>query len=60
MKVHYVEIVRAEGGVVVRRIEAGGERSAERVERGANINLNHDLYYTRIVEDDKPDATDAR
>lgn len=26
------------------------EREAERLERGVNINLNHDEYYTEIVE----------
>lgn len=26
------------------------ERIAERLERGVNINLNHDKYYTEIIE----------
>ena len=34
---------------VVHRIKAGSERSAERIENGVLINLNHDAYYTRIV-----------
>ena len=31
----------------------GGQRGAERVERGVNINLNHDEYYTEIEERDE-------
>lgn len=33
---------------VVREIPCNGTREAERVERGANINLNHNDYYTEI------------
>ncbi|MEK5060977.1 MULTISPECIES: hypothetical protein [unclassified Paenibacillus] len=29
--------------------EPVSERSAERIERGVNINLNHDEYYTEVV-----------
>ena len=32
-----------------RRMPAGSEREAEKIERGTNINLNHRDYYTRIV-----------
>ena len=32
------------------------ERRAESVDSGANINLNHDEYYTIIVEDDTEDG----
>ena len=28
----------------------GAIRNAERVERGVNINLNHEEYYTEIIE----------
>lgn len=46
-----VQIKKASDGSVVEEIEVnGGERSAERVERGVNINLNHNEYYTMIVE----------
>lgn len=27
-----------------------GERTAKKIERGVNINLNHDEYYTEVVE----------
>lgn len=33
---------------IVDRIPCETERSAERVEDGLNINLNHDKYYTEI------------
>ena len=45
----YVEIVKTDTGEVVKRMGPMSERKAERVESGANINLNHDGYYTRIV-----------
>lgn len=34
---------------VVRRLKASSEREAERIERGANINLDHKNFYTEIV-----------
>jgi hypothetical protein len=45
-----VEIVERGTDKVVKRIPCASERAAEKVERGANINLNHDGFYTRIVE----------
>lgn len=47
----FVEIVEIDGDVIDRRIEARSERDAEKIDRGANINLNHDRFYTRIVTD---------
>jgi hypothetical protein len=46
----YVAIVKY-GPVdeVVKRMGPMGESQAERVEGGANINLNHGVYFTRIV-----------
>lgn len=49
MQKHIVEIVRHEGGEVVRRMSYDSERQADRAEDGVNINLNHDEYYTRVV-----------
>ena len=48
---YFVEIVSYETGEVVKRMGGGSERRAERIEDGANINLNHEEYYTRIVEE---------
>lgn len=49
----YVEIVNTTTDEVVKRMGPMNERTAERVESGANINLNHDEYHTRIVEESK-------
>lgn len=50
---YFVEIVEDATGEVEKRIEcSGGERQAEKVENGVNINLNHDEYTTRIVKED--------
>lgn len=36
---------------IIEELEAcQSERIAEAIERGVNINLNHDKYYTEIVE----------
>jgi hypothetical protein len=48
----YVEIVNTKTGEVVKRMGPMSERSADRVEDGANINLNHAEYFTRIVKAD--------
>ena len=49
---YFVEIVKWEDGEVVKRMGPMSERSAERVDGGANMNLNHTDYYTRIVEEE--------
>lgn len=46
----YVEIVDIETEEVVNRMGPFSERKAEKVEDGANINLNHERYYTRVVQ----------
>lgn len=33
---------------VVKTVECRSERDAERVDGGMNINLNHEMYFTRI------------
>jgi len=35
---------------VIKEIPCKGPREATKVERGVNINLNHDKYYTEIEE----------
>lgn len=48
--VYYVEVVAHAGGEVVKSIgPVNWDGGAEQVERGVNINLAHDRYYTRIV-----------
>lgn len=48
-----IEIVETETGEVVHSIDCSGktERQIERAERGVNINLNHQDFHTRIVEE---------
>ena len=36
------------------RMMAHSERDAQRIMRGANINLNHHHYYTRIIPPEPP------
>ena len=53
---YWVEVVEYETDEVVSRVGPEiSERQAERLERGMNINLNHDRFFTRIdeVEDDQ-------
>jgi hypothetical protein len=46
----WVEIVETETGKVETRMGGLSERTAERVERGANINLDHEHYHVRVVD----------
>ena len=45
-----VQVIDADTDEVVKEIEAANLRTAERVENGLNINLNHMRYFTRIEE----------
>lgn len=49
----YIEIVSYETGEAVKRVEVTGktENSIDKVERGININLNHEQFYTREAEE---------
>lgn len=49
---YFIEIVETETDEVVERMGPHPERTAEKIERGANINLNHEDYHTRIVEEE--------
>jgi len=48
----WVEIVNTETDEVVKRMGPMSNRRAEKVEGGASINLNHEEYYTRLVDKD--------
>ena len=50
---YYVEIVKLDTDEIVKKMGPMPEYKAERVERGASINLNHEYYYTRIVTEGK-------
>lgn len=55
MDTHYVEIVKyGDPEEVVKRMGPMSERQADRVDTGANINLNHEDYFTRIVSEPEP------
>jgi len=54
MKKFFVEIVKFENMEVVKRIDCGTqERKADIVDAGANRNLNHEKYFTRVVSDEE-------
>ena len=46
-----VQIIETETGRVEMSIPCGDEYTAERVERGVLININHGKYHTEIVDD---------
>ena len=50
---HYVLIVETGPKKIVRVMGPMSEHKAERVERGASINLNHESYHTAVVESDE-------
>jgi hypothetical protein len=56
MKHTYVEILRHDNDEVVHRVDVTGrsERTIEGVERGMNINLNHEEFYTEVMAYDEP------
>lgn len=43
----FVEIVRFDGEEVVKRMGPMPKHQADKVERGAEINLNHEKFYVR-------------
>ena len=51
---YYVEIIEStEPEKVVNRLGPFYEHTANKVENRANINLNHEKFYTRIVSKEK-------
>ncbi len=61
MKQYYVEIVKEatddQKELVAKRMGPMTERRAEKTESGASINLDHEHYFTRIVEADEDETT---
>ena len=54
---YYLSIISYEPDAAVRVLgPIEGERKADRVEAGVNINLNHDQYYSVIESDDEISA----
>ena len=56
---YFVEIVKHETDEVVKRMGPMDERRADKIDSGANINLNHDDYYTRIIKKEEEDGIDS-
>jgi hypothetical protein len=53
MPEYFVEIVKeGDPEEVVKRMGPHSLRTAERIERGADINLNHEDFFTRVVDAD--------
>lgn len=49
---YYVEIVNTETREVVKRIGPMSEWRADKVEDGANINLDHERFHTRVLAEE--------
>lgn len=45
-----VRIVNSKTKEVSAEMEAHSERAAEKIERGASINLNHEEYHIEVIE----------
>ena len=50
MNQFFVEIRKYEKDEVIKRMGPYPERLADKIDSGANRNLNHEEYYTMIVE----------
>jgi hypothetical protein len=46
---YYIEVVSYADDAVSKRLGPANWRRAEKIESGLEINLNHDLYYTRVI-----------
>jgi len=57
----YLEIVHYNGDVDTRiDVSTQSQHNIDRIERGANINLNHANYYTRVIESPTELPTDLK
>lgn len=54
-----VEVVEFATEAVVKSIDCASERSADKVDRGVNINLNHERFFTRVVSSDAAPRSDS-
>ena len=50
MTKYYIEIIEHITENIVKKMGPFIKNKAEKIEDGVNINLNHDLYYTRLVK----------
>ena len=49
---HYVQIIESDSGTIVKEMGPHPVWKCEKIERGAEINLNHDKYHTEIVAEE--------
>lgn len=51
----YIEVIRYSDKEVVKRMDVSdkNDRAIDRIDSGININMNHEEYYTMIVESEK-------
>ena len=54
-----IHVVCVETGETVKTLGAATERSADRIERGLNINLNHTDYYTRVERPEQKEQSNG-
>lgn len=45
-----IEIISHDTGQVVHTVDVPAGANADRLDRGINVNLNHEQYYTRLVD----------
>ena len=53
MNQFFVEIRQYEEYKVIERMGPYSERQADKIDSGVNINLNHEKYYTMVVESEE-------
>ncbi len=52
----YVQIVDFQTDEIVKQMGPMTKWKADKVDRGVNINLNHDAYYTQLVDESDVDG----
>jgi hypothetical protein len=52
---NYICVIRYSNGEIVKKVDVTGmaERMVDKVDRGMNINLNHDEFYTTEMNDEE-------
>ena len=50
MKNFEVHIIDRSTNKAIKKLDGGNERRAEKIERGVNINLDHERFYTTVVQ----------
>jgi len=48
--IYFVQIVEYKTGIVIKELGPHSEHKAEKIEAGLNIQINHESYYTKIIQ----------